>query len=330
MASQLHLTWALGDNPRTRPILDETVKVDGIESVILEIRPPERHRRMLNHLEFDVCELSLGSYLASVEQDYPFTAIPVFPYRRFRHGNCVIHNEAGITRPADLSGRRIGLRRWQNTAGMWLRGIFSEYYGFDMKSAQWYIDDEDEISVDLPTGFDVDWLSENKSVNQMLANGELDAVMYPSQPSSLEDPESPVELLFPNYKREQRRWYQRSGLFPLMHVIVIRDSIAEEHPWVPKSVQKVFKEANERAIADLGSIIQTCPSVSWGSEYLKERSESYDILEVEQNLWSYDLADVGDCLQKAIEYAQQLGLVSHPLDHKELFFSSSLETLPND
>lgn len=321
------LTVAVNEIDRTRPLIDGDVEIEGVDPTILTLPTPERHRRMLKYAEFDVCELSLGSYLASVGQEYPFTAIPVFPYRRFRHGYYFVNTDAGIDDPADLEGARVGIRRWQNTAGVWMRGIAEEYHGVDTTTIEWHVDDEDEIPVDLPSQYDVTRVPDGENINDLLVAGDLDAIMYPGRPTAFQEGHPDVGLLFPDYTAVDRDYYRDTGLFPLMHVIAIRDEIVDEHPWVPTSVRKAFAAANRHAIDDVARLLERS-SLTWAQDQLDERTARYDVLATERELWSYDFADVRSELEAFIDYGVRDGLLAEPVDPRDLFIERSLEELP--
>lgn len=325
------LTVALGPVARTRPIVDGRVEPEGIDPTVLVLEPPERHRRMLKHGEFDVCELSVGSYLASYGRDYGFTAIPAFPYRRFRHAFYYVNANAGIEEPADLEGQRVGVRRWQNTAALWMRGIAEDYYGADMSTVEWYVDDEDEVPVDVPEEFDVRWLSGSETVSGMLARGELDALMYPGRPDPFAEGHPDVERLFPDFDAEERRYYRDTGLFPLMHVVVVSDDVVAEDPWVPTSLRKAFEEANRVVTDQLAELAERRQSLRWiGTDAGRDpAAEPYDVVSTEAALWADGLADVYEELETVIRYANRFGLLSTAVEPESLFVESAVEELPH-
>lgn len=325
MPTDLGLSIAVNEIDRTRPVIDGDVDIEGIEPTVLTLPTPERHRRMLKFTEFDVCELSLGSYLASVEGDFPFTAIPVFPYRRFRHGSYYVNTNAGIDDPSDLEGARVGVRRWQNTAGVWMRGIAEEYHGVDTTTIEWLVDDEDEIPVDVPDAYDVTRVPDDQNLDDLLVAGDVDAIMYPGVPSSFEQGNPNVGLLFPDYPAVDQEYYRETGLFPLMHVIVIRDALIEEHPWVPVSLRKAFEAANRRVTEEVARLLETRPSLTWAQDRL---GEGYDIVTTERDLWSDEYPDVQPELETFVDYAVRDGLLSERIDPRELFVEGSLEDHP--
>src|SRR5207244_11305060 len=139
------LLLACGSYRLVRAVASGEAEAPGIDLNVLTLAAPERHGRMLRSQEFDVCELSLVGYLVARDKAAAFNAIPVFPHRRFRHGYVVKRTNAGIEKPADLNGKRVGLDTLQNSAGLWMRGILQDHYGVDLKSIEWWCQEEADV-----------------------------------------------------------------------------------------------------------------------------------------------------------------------------------------
>lgn len=322
MTGTLNVSIALDTYDRTFPLINGEIEPNGLELTPFTPLSPERHRRMLNHTEFDICELSCASYLASVEKDYPFTAIPVFPHRKFRQGHMFKNVDAGITDPKDIEGKRVGLRRWQNTAGLWMRGIAREYYDVDLTTVEWHIDDMDEIPIDVPAEYTTHRIPDEQNINDMLVNGELDAAMYPRPPTAYTNGNPNVDRIFPDYKTEELKYYRDTGLFPIMHVIVIRDELVEEHPWVPMEVQKAFERARTVAMNELDHVRKI--SLVWAQELLEEQRELLG-----DDLWLNGVEANRLELEAMIRFARADGLLTMKTEPEDLFIDSSLEELPS-
>jgi 4,5-dihydroxyphthalate decarboxylase len=233
MLKKLSLTLACGDYDIVRPLLNEKVEIDGVNLTILtDMDSATRHWRFLNNGEFDVAEVSSSSYLAARDNDRAFRAIPVFLHRRFRHGFMFINTSKGITKPTDLKGRRIGVKTLMTSAVLWMRGILQHQYGVPLNSIDWVAEIEDDVKVTLPAEIRYSCLPNDKSVETMLAEGELDAVFHSDliKPFVARDPR--VARLFPNHKAEEVAYYKRTGIFPIMHVLGIRQALADKHPWL--------------------------------------------------------------------------------------------------
>src|SRR3954469_18522813 len=180
MSKKLELTLAVGDYEITRALQDGSVKADGIElNVLTQMDSTTRHWRFLRNQDFDVAEVSCSSYLVARDQGMPFQAIPVYLHRRFRHGFIFINTQKGITKPTDLIGKKIGVKQFQATAILWMRGILEHEYGVPHRSIDWYSELDESIDFEKPKDLKLTRLADDKSVEKMLAEGELDAVLHP-------------------------------------------------------------------------------------------------------------------------------------------------------
>lgn len=244
MSSKLRLTLACGDYEIVRALKEGSVEPDGIElNVLTDMDSSSRHWRMLRNGEFDVCELSGSSYLMARDRGRPFSAIPVFLHRRFRHGFVFVNTAKGIGKPADLNGRRIGLKTFQATAILYLRGLLAEEYGVDPKSIEWVTELEEEIPFETPAGMTLTRAPEGADISEMLAEGEVDAVLHPDIIAPILRGDPRVGRLWTDYRAEEEAYFRRTGIFPIMHATAIRDDILKEHPWVANNLAQAFEKA---------------------------------------------------------------------------------------
>ena len=244
MSRKLNLTLACGDYEIVRALKDGSVQPDGIElNVLTDMDSSSRHWRMLRNREFDVCELSGSSYLMAKDRGQAFSAIPVFLHRRFRHGFVFINTAKGIRTPQDLNGKRIGLKTYQATAILYLRGLLAGEYGVDLTSIEWVTELEEEIPFEAPPGIRITRAPEGSDISEMLADGAVDAVIHPDiiAPILRQDPR--VGRLFEDYRAEEEAYFRRTGIFPIMHATAIRTEILEEHPWVANNLAQAFDRA---------------------------------------------------------------------------------------
>jgi 4,5-dihydroxyphthalate decarboxylase len=200
---------------------------------------------MLRHEEFDVCELSLVGYLVSRDRGCNYAAIPVFPHRRFRHSYMVKRTGCGIEKPSDLNGKRVALDTLQNSAGLWMRGILQDHYGVDLKTIEWWCQEEEDIPFEPAKWMKLKRVPEGKNVDQMLLDGELEAALYPEVLPSIRNGSTKVALLFPDPKAAEIDYYKKSGIFPIMHTVVIKNHILKKEPWVAMSLVQAFQRAKE-------------------------------------------------------------------------------------
>ena len=256
------LSVVLGDYPHGRALLDGTVPVPGYEVRPVEVKPViSAYRRMIRDLEFDVCELAPTSYLMALQAGVALTAIPVFLNRRFHHGDVQCGVRSGIRVPADLKGKRIGVRAYTVTTGVWMRGILRDEYDVDIDSVTWVVDDEDHIPGRAPAN--VERVSDGRSLGELLRAGDLDAAFTGNAgmgragapragwAATTERPaagDGPYPL-FPDHEVLAVDWYLRTGVYPLHSVIAIRRELAEADPDLPAALYAAFAESKRHQLA---------------------------------------------------------------------------------
>src|SRR5499426_1223051 len=180
MTRRLELTFACGDYEIVRALKEGIVRPEGIELTVLpDMAPSPRHWRFLRGREFDLAEVSGSGYVAARDQDLPFRAIPVFPHRRFRHGFIFINTSKGISKPIDLIGRKVGTKGYLFTAGLWMRGILEHDYGVPHKSIEWLSELDEDVDFMPPPGLKITQVPQDKSLEDMLVEGEIDALLSP-------------------------------------------------------------------------------------------------------------------------------------------------------
>lgn len=316
--AHLQLSLACGPYDLLYPLIEGKARAPGIDFGVMTMASPERHGRMLRHQEFDVCELSLVSYLVAREAGLPFTAIPVFPHRRFRHRFAVKRTGCGIEKPADLNGRRVGLDTLQNSAGLWMRGILQDDYGVDLKSIEWWCQEEEDVAFQPAPWLKVKRVREGQDIDRMLLAGELDGAIYPDTLPSIRSGHPGVGLLFPDPKRAEIEHFRKSGLFPIMHTVVIRNSILERNPWVAVNVMQAFQQSKEMCYARLRNPRNT--SLAWIDDALREQESVLG-----KDGWPYGLRDNVKALEAAIRYTHDHGMIRKKPKVEELFFPASLQ-----
>ncbi len=249
MSTRIPLTLACGDYEIVRPLKEGTVRPDGIDlTVLTAMDSTTRHWRFLRGVEFDIAEVSCSSFIVARDQGFPAAAIPVFLHRRFRHGFVFINTGKGINKPSDLIGKKIGVKQFQATAIVWMRGILEHEYGVPHQSMEWFSELDETIEFQPAPGLRLTKLPNDKSVEAMLAAGELDAVIHPDliKPMVQKDPR--VARLFPDWKAEEIAFYKKTGIFPIMHVLGIKQEIVDRHPWVAINMFHAFNEAKKIAM----------------------------------------------------------------------------------
>jgi 4,5-dihydroxyphthalate decarboxylase len=245
---RLQLNFAAGNYDFVRPLADGTIKADGIDFNILSgMGSGERHYRMGHGHEFDLCEFNAAAYLAARDHDVPWMALPVFLHRRFRHGFVFVNPAKGISTPADLRGKRVGGPTFLAAGNVWMRGILEEHHGAPHRDITWFAERNDAVDFTPPPDLRYERVPEGIRAEKMMLDGDLDALLSPDLPQAFLKGDKRIARLFPDNKEEEIRYFKRTGIFPIMHVTLIKRDIVERHPWVPNNLMKAFNQAKEHA-----------------------------------------------------------------------------------
>jgi 4,5-dihydroxyphthalate decarboxylase len=323
----IKLTLACEDYDRTRALRDGTVKPEGIDLNYVSLSVEEIFWRMCRYEEFDASELSMGAFLVAAAQGRrPFVAIPVFPSRTFRHRCIFINTGSGIERPEDLRGKRVGVPEYTMTAAVWLRGLFQHEYGVKPEEVHWLQGGEeqpgrkDRVDFDPPPGIRLEAIPNDKTLNDMIESGGIDALMSPRMPSCFLRGSPRVRRLFPDFKQAETDYFRRTKIFPIMHVVVIRTKIYEEHPWIAQSLTKAFCEAKDLCFGGLYDSNVLYVSLPWTiAEYEETRALMAD------DYWPYGFAPNRRVLETLHDYLLEQGLIKQKLDLQSLFAPGTRE-----
>lgn len=317
MSKKINLTLATGDYESIRALKEGTVKPDGIElTVLTDMNSDVRHWRMLRNREFDVAELSMSNYLMAKYTDLPFTAIPVFLHRRFRHSFIFLNSTKGIIKPRDLIGKKVGLRNFQATANLWIRGILEHEHDVPHRSIDWYKQDDEEVEWVPPRDLNIQRIAAGKSVEKMLVEGELDALIHPELIQPILDKDTRVTRLFPNYRDLEMDYYKRTGIFPIMHTTAIKQEIVDKYPWVPINLMQAFQESKQAAYRRMAN--PRIVPLAWFRYFLEEQEEVLG-----PDPWVYGLGKVNKmALETLMHYSREQGLLGRNMTLDELFVST--------
>jgi 4,5-dihydroxyphthalate decarboxylase len=318
MSKKLHLTLACGDYEIVRALKDGSVKPDGIElTVLTDMTSDVRHWRMIRNREFDVAELSMSNYLMAKFTGQPFTAIPVFLHRRFRHGFIFLNANKGIYKPTDLIGKNVGLRNFQATNNLWIRGILEHEHQVPHRKIRWFTQDEEEVEFNRPKDLMLQRVPTGKEVEKMLVEGELDAVIHPELIQPVLERDNRVKRLFENYKELEIDYYKRTGIFPIMHTTAIKQEVVDRHSWVPLNLMEAFERAKEKAYKRMENPRRV--PLAWFRHALEEQE---DILG--KDPWIYGLGERNrKNLETLVQYSYEQGLIGRKIPLEELFAGSN-------
>jgi len=250
--ANLRLTIALSHYDRHIPLFDGSVQAEGVDLQVLEVgqssplkQGQDRHERMLQKGEFDICELSLSSYLIAKSRGMPFTAIPVFPRRLFSLSQMWINVNSGITSPQKLIGKKVGLSTFQTTLSVLAKGDLQAEYRVPWRDIDWYISKDEAIPLKPIEGVKVQLLEPGQKIGTMLERGELDALMMPHPPKEALRGGGAVRRLFTDPKTEETKYFRKNGYYPIMHLVAFKDEVLAKNPWLATGVMAAFDKAKE-------------------------------------------------------------------------------------
>ena len=316
--ADIQLTLACGDYEITRALQNGSVKPDGINlTVLTDLDSTTRHWRFLRKREFDVAEVSASSYLLARDAGWPFDGIPVFLHRRFRHEFVFVNTSKGIRSPKDLIGRKVGCKSFQASAILWMRGILESEYGVPHKSIDWYAELDEDVAFTRPADLRLTTLPEEASLEEMLVAGELDAVLHTDLIAPYVTGNPAVARLFDDYKAEEMAFYEKTQIFPIMHVTGIKREIVERHPWVPTELYKAFEKAKAAGMKRMFD-----PRVAPLAWYRHAKEEQDRVLG--RDPWEYGLTPRNrHNLETLIGHSHAQGMLKRKIPLEELFLDVS-------
>jgi 4,5-dihydroxyphthalate decarboxylase len=261
LTDHVKLNIAIASYPHTAALLSGEVPIEGVAANFIQVIPQiAAYRRMVRQVEFDVCEIAPTTYIIARAYGAPFIALPIFVTRRFHHSGLLVRPDAGIKHPKDLEGRKVGVRAYSVTTGVWTRGILIDEYGLNSSKVTWVVDDEEHVTrLKLPPN--VVHTLEGRSLADMMATGELSAGFDAnagigrsgSPTGSWKQLEANYPELFPNAEELEAAWYKKTGIYPMHGTIVVKDEILKAHPWIAQSLYSAFSKAKALWLTRLGS-----------------------------------------------------------------------------
>lgn len=318
--TRVDLTLAINDSDQVRDLASGRVAVNGIRLLTMHYEVEEVFYRFTKHREWDVSEMSLGKYCSLVASgDDSVVGIPVFPSRSFRHSGIFIRADGPVDDPSALAGARIGFPEWTVTATVYQRALLAHEYGVDLRSVHWVQGGINEpgrietLPVGLPEGVSVR-AEREQSLNQLLLDGELDAVLVPHPPASFQDGSGAVAQLFSDAISVERGYFERTGIFPIMHLVVLRRDVHDRHPWAGANLVTAFTEAKDRSLARM--LDPTAPHypLPWGAEHARAAAGIFGA-----DFWPYGVESNRLTLETFAQYAHEQALTPYRLTIEEMF-----------
>jgi 4,5-dihydroxyphthalate decarboxylase len=323
--AKLDLSIAVGPYDRTRALIDGSVQIDGVNAHCMTLSPEEIFFRAFRQAEFDICELSLSSFTVKTALgDCPYVGVPAFVSRAFRHTSIWVRTDR-IKKPEDLKGKKVGLPEYQLTANVWARSILEDDHGVKPSDIHWIragIEDAgrpEKISIKLPPDVKLEDGPPGKSSSQLLAEGAIDGFIAP-RPPSLPKNTPNVGWLFPDPIVAAKDYFKRTGIFPIMHLVGVRRTLVDQHPWLPGAVYKAFEQAKAKALEQLSDTSATKVTLPFVEERLKEARELMG-----EDFWSYGLKANRKTLETFLRHHHAQGLSSREVKPEELFHPGTHE-----
>ena len=324
---RLQLSVAMGDYDRTRPLYDGRVAIDGVDPVYMQLGPEEMFFRAMRSEDFDIAELSFASYLIRHSRgDCPYIAIPVFLSRAFRHTSIYVRKDR-IHKPEDLKGKRVGIPEYQLTANVWARAILEDDYGVRAEDINWVQGGietpgrPEKIKLDLGPEISIEAAPENTTISEMLDEGALDGFIAPRPPASHALANPDIGWLFDDPSAAAIDYYQRTQVFPIMHVVGIRKTLAQAHPWLPGAVFKAFSQSKSLALKALRDTSATKVTLPFVEEQLKRAEQLMG-----EDYWSYGVAAARNTLETFVRHHHRQGLSQRQLSVEEIFHPATYES----
>lgn len=313
------ITIGMRDYDHTRALADGRVKIAGVDLKFVNITPPSQiFLRMLHGEEFDASEMSLSNFMIAIGKgDRRFVALPVFPSRVFRHSYIWVNTKAGITKPADLKGKKVGIADYSMTALLFVRGLLQHEYGVAPQDIHWFRRRSEHVAIDMPPGIRIDDIAKQQTLDGLIEAGELDAVAVTSPPRAFLKGSPLVQRLFPDCRTVEAEYYRRTNIFPIMHMVVIRRAIYQQDPSLAARLTQGFESAKKLAFEGYQEDLTALPWTNLNLEYARQV--------LGHDVYPYGVKNNAATLEAATLYSHEQGLTKKPFAVNELFAAETLE-----
>lgn len=311
----INLTLCCRRYDLTQPLIDGLVKPQGID---LTWKPlvdyGEDFIKMARGSSHDIFEFSLASYVVAKFQERPVTAIPVFPMRLFRHSYIFCNVDSAIAEPLDLVGKKVGVQGFTVTAVVWLKGILQHEYGVPLEKIRWFIEREERFPIDYPRDAEIQKLPRGASLDDLLERGELDAVLSPRVIQPFQAGSKKIRRLFEDPFTVEVQYYRKTGIFPIMHTVVVRNGVLKEHPQVATALLEAFERAKRQAYGTLLDPNANAYCLAWLRTVAEEQFKTLGA-----DPYPYNLRDNRKAIETLSQYCSEQGLTKRMLSVEELF-----------
>lgn len=313
------ITIGMRDYDHCRALASGRVKVDGVDLKFVNISPPSQiFLRMLHDEEFDASEMSLSNFMIAMGKgDRRFVAIPVFPSRVFRHSYIWINTTAGIAKPADLKGKRVGIADYSMTALLFVRGLLQHEYGVAPQDIHWFRRRAEHVAIDMPPGIRIDDIGKDQTLDDLFEAGKLDAVALTSPPRAFLHGSPIAARLFPDCRAIEAEYYRRTKIYPIMHMTVMRRAIYENDPSLAVRLSQGFQASKQLAFEDYDEGLASLPWIHLELEFARQV--------LGKDIAPYGIKNNAATLEAATLYSHEQGLTRRKFAVEELFAKETLE-----
>lgn len=313
---RVHITFAISQYDHVADIISGSVRPEGVALNVLVLPIEEVFYRFIRYREWAVSEMSFGKYVSLVSQgDTSLTAIPVFPSRVHRHSAIYVRSDNGLTDPKELEGKRVGIPEWAQTAGIYLRGVLAQEYRVDLAKVKWVQAGVnmpgriEKVDLDLPAGVVIERRPET-TLNAMLLAGEIDACLTAHPPECFKSGDARVQRMFPNYKQIEQAFQEKTGIFPIMHVIAIRRDVLDRFPWLARTLFSALEKAKDNSLRRLREATASRAPLPWIQAY----AESFG-----PDPWPYGIEPNLTTLEAFLRFSHEQGVCHRRVAVGELF-----------
>ena len=324
--SPLTLRIASGNYDRIQAIKNGDIAIPGCDIDYVNMAPPETFRQLFDHREFDVAEMSFSTYLlARTRFDFPYTAVPVFLSRVFPHSSIYVRTDRGILVPTDLKGRSIGIPNYHFTRGLCVRGMLSDEYGLANEDVDWRVGGIDTpgglqyMQIDPPDGVEAQAIGVDQTLGDMLADGVIDAIITYRDPQVFTERVPNIGRMFADFRTAEQAYYKKTGIFPIMHMVGIRDDLLADHPWLAVAVMEAFEEAKKRVMPNLIDLDALAVTLPW---LVAEVEDTIALMG--EDFWPYGTEKNMSTISAQTRWSVEQGISSRQLDLEDIFVPSTI------
>jgi len=318
--SGIELSIATSDYDHVRDLINSRVRAEGIHLIPTELPVEEIFFRMFSFTEWDIAEFSMAKYVSLIGTGTaPFRAIPVFPSRVFRQSAFYVATDSSVRSPEDLAGKRVGIPEWAQTAGIYARAFLQHQCRVHLADIHWVqagvnqAGRSEKVTLSLPDGVKIEQVRD-RSLNELLLAGDLDGIISAREPTAFLARDPKIARLWPDYRSIEESYYRDTGIFPIMHVIVIKNEVLSRHPWIAMNLFRAFSDAKTNSLKRLSSIVNSSVAIPWMHQAYDHAKNTFG-----EDFWPYGIEGNQRTLEAFLQYCNEQGVTQRTVSIEELF-----------